>query len=254
MSFLRIKNEKIYTLVMNQIKSLVVNGELRSGDKLPSEKELTVLLGVSRASIRQAISTLETMGVVEARQGYGTVIAEGVTPESLADLFSHAIVPMQISAIDIVESRLLFECSVAGLCARRRRQSHIDRMRELLASMKANIENGKEQDAADRMFHLVLAEGTGNESVVKLMLSVNRMLRANMWRLVREAERYRRDRVETYYAQHVALFKAIKARDAEKAEAEMRKHLLTVKKTIEEDLSELDTEARRMEAAGRATK
>jgi GntR family transcriptional regulator, transcriptional repressor for pyruvate dehydrogenase complex len=238
MRFLPIKNDKIYTLVMKQIQSFLENGELRSGDRLPSEKELTILLGVSRSSIRQAISALETMGVVESRRGYGTIVAEGVAPDSLADLFSHAIVPIQISPLDIVESRLMFECNVAALCAERRQAEHLDKMRDALMQIERSIRSGSPSNPHDRQFHLAIAEGTNNASIVKLMLSINRMLHGNMWKLVREINQYKPLRLQTYTAQHVQLLDAIEARNSPKAEEAMREHLITVRQDLEQDLSE----------------
>jgi len=239
MSFLPIKNDKIYTLVMKQIRSLVENGELRSGDKLPSEKELTVLLGVSRASIRQAISALETMGVVESRRGFGTVVAEGVAPDSLADLFSHAIVPTQINPLDIIEARLMFECSVAGACAERRQKEHLDKMREAYAEMERCVRTASAPNVYDRQFHLAIAEGTTNSGVVKLMQSVNRMLNGNMWKLVRETNIFAPVRFQTYNAQHLEILTSIEERRAADAEQAMRRHLTTVRDDLEQDLSAL---------------
>ena len=240
MSFLPIKNDKIYTIVMKQISTLVENGELQSGDRLPSEKELTMLLGVSRSSIRQAISALEAMGVVESRRGSGTVVAEGVDPDSLADLFSRAIAPIQISPLDILECRFMFECNVAALCAERRLEVHVEKMREACAQYERNMNAGELTLAQDRLLHLAIAEGTNNASIVKLMVAISRMLSGNMWKLMHENKQREHQRQIIYLDQHSRLVDAIEKRNSAMAEEVMREHLLTVRKDLEEELAEVD--------------
>jgi len=107
--FRPIKSEKIYKMVIDQVKDLIEDGRLSPGDRLPPERELASMLTVSRASVRQAISALEALGIIDIRHGDGTYVAEESSNDNVIESFSSLLIKEQMSPDEIMETRLLIE-------------------------------------------------------------------------------------------------------------------------------------------------
>lgn len=188
--------------------------------RLPSERTLAEMFSVSRTAVREAIIALEVQGLVEVKVGSGIYV---LPPGSQA---AHGF---EISGgpgpIETLRARALIESEIASVAARERRDSDLDRLFETLAAMRNHLADKAPYDAADRQFHLAIAEATGNR-VLQHMVQA-------MWDNARSDPRW--DKIEQHFHSqalretslndHQAIFAAISARDAEGARAAMQQHL-----------------------------
>jgi DNA-binding FadR family transcriptional regulator len=146
--------------VATGIASEIESGRLAPGSRLPPEHELTATLGVSRATLREAIAALRHEGLVIARQGAGTYVADSVARQTFK--ISSAEMRTAEDVLSIVELRLGVEVEAASLAAERRTKTHLDRMASVLDRMDAAIGRGELAADADFEFHRVIADATGN--------------------------------------------------------------------------------------------
>src|SRR5215472_5407311 len=129
----QVRIPRVYTLVVEQIRALIRTGVLKSGDKLPTERALAEQLGVSRSSVREALSALEVLGIIHSRQGLGTYIAVNLTDGMPEDQIEDLIV--EGGTLEIIEACQLFEPGVAALAARRRTDEDLVAIRSCVSEM-----------------------------------------------------------------------------------------------------------------------
>jgi GntR family transcriptional regulator, transcriptional repressor for pyruvate dehydrogenase complex len=205
--------------VVEHVRSLIEQGGLRPGDRLPSERDLALELGVSRPSVRSGLEALESMGVVVSRRGAGTFIADGppdLGAEPLSLLASlHGFTPNEM-----FEARLVLEVGVAGLAAEHADGERLAAMAEEVTEMFASLEDPAAFLRHDVRFHQAVASGCGNRVLAALM----EMVSAQFYELRKETIARARDLREAA-EMHRRIFRAIRARDAEAARAAMHEHL-----------------------------
>ncbi|HEY8876517.1 MAG TPA: FadR/GntR family transcriptional regulator [Roseateles sp.] len=215
------------TLALELVESLgdrIRGGQLKAGDKLPTEAAIMGEFEVSRTVVREAISKLQAAGLVETRHGIGTfVLGPGDGP-------SFKLSPEQFSTLQdviaVLELRIGLETEAAGLAAQRRSEANLAALRKALDAVIAAVEAGQDSVAADFQFHLEIARATQNSHFADLMATLGAQIipRARLESPIdMSAERlaYMR-RVNT---EHENILDAIANRDAESARAAMRTHL-----------------------------
>src|SRR3989304_4413029 len=136
-----VKQKRIYQDIVAQIRRLLDDGRLKPGFQLPSERELSELFQVSRASVREAIRALDSMGLVEIRSGEGTYVAS--TVESLLSPLAFAIRQQRDAFREIFEARRIGEPEIAALAAKRANPSEIRRLEAILAEQARRISKGE---------------------------------------------------------------------------------------------------------------
>lgn len=238
MKFQRIGTRKIYIEVIDQIKEMLNRGELKPGDQLPSEREFAELLGISRVSLRQALTVLETLGIVEIRHGEGTFISS--TSDGFSDLNMYlSKISKESDPLDILEARKLIEVEIAGLSARERTKEDLRIMKEILVEMERKIERGEETLLIDLKFHLHIAESTHNPVLLSVMGQIGSLMKQNLWRVVKGLSLTTPGRAEKYLEQHWVIYNAIKGGDSTKAKEAMLKHLESIEQDllVEEDIT-----------------
>jgi len=168
MNYKTIKRRSTSELVIKEILDSIQSGVLKPGDKLPTEHELTKMLGVGRSSLREAISALVLVGYIEVIQGRGTFVRKDL--ESL-DLSAFELRDIQTTAsiIDLIELREILECNTARLAARRAGSNDINRLRKIIAEMKKNAKDTERFSEHDFDFHVALAEASGNPMILQMM-------------------------------------------------------------------------------------
>ena len=159
------QNEKVYFLVIEYIKSLVQKGELSFGGKLPSERKLMGTLGLSRNSVREALRSLENMGIVESRHGQGNYLVNRMG-NSLGSMFSLMLFLNECSFEEVRQLRRSIEMGAFLLAAKQAGESQ----KKVLADVLRNLENGGAEERADldKKFHDCLIEISGNR-LLKLL-------------------------------------------------------------------------------------
>jgi GntR family transcriptional regulator, transcriptional repressor for pyruvate dehydrogenase complex len=223
--FAAVRRNKVYEDVARQIERLILK-KLRPGDKLPSERELAELLSVSRSSIRDAIRSLELMGMVEPRQGAGTIVCE-ITANSLANPLANALKRKEELMGELLDFRKILEPPLAARAATHASLDEISEMESILKRQQEKLEAGESTIPEDSEFHYAVAMASGNSVVLKVLDILMDLLRDT-----RERSLQIEGRPQKSLAAHVRILEAIKRHDAEAAKAAMRRHIEDVEEIV----------------------
>ena len=150
---------RVYFEVFDYIKRLVREGKVHFGEKLPSEREMMETLRMSRNSIREALRTLEHMGLVESRQGKGNFLVNHMG-KSFTSVFSMLLLTGESSYLEISELRRCLETEALYLLHDRISKERIQELREIVGHMKTA--SAQERTKLDAKFHSILVESSGN--------------------------------------------------------------------------------------------
>jgi GntR family transcriptional repressor for pyruvate dehydrogenase complex len=223
MNFQPIKPKKVSTQIADQIRSSILAGEFAPGDKLPPERELAEMFGVSRPSVREALNVLASSGLVMSYQGGGTVVMSLVETSSSNPL-SELIRVQQDRALDVIEVRKSMESWTAWYAAERSLPDDIRRMEEIIAGMKHNLETKQPSEDLDANLHIVIARATHNIVWLHLMQSLfdaMKEFQQTVWRAVYLTQ----EDHQLLFEHHNTIVQAIKAKDPESARDAMIHHL-----------------------------
>jgi GntR family transcriptional regulator, transcriptional repressor for pyruvate dehydrogenase complex len=220
-----VRRNKVYEEVAKQIERLILK-KLKPGDKLPSERELAEMLQVSRSSIRDAIRGLELMGLVEPRQGAGTVVRE-LSAESLVSPFANALKRRHELVSELLDFRKMLEPPLAARAATRASADEISEMEEILRRQEEKQGLGDAAIAEDAEFHYNVALASGNSVVLKVLDILMDLLRET-----RERSLQVEGRPQKSLAGHRRILAAIKRHDAEGAKAAMRRHIEDIEEIV----------------------
>lgn len=223
MPFQPIKPKKVSSQIAEQIRSSILAGEFSPGEKLPPERELAELFGVSRPSVREALNLLASSGLVETYQGGGTVV-KSLVEISAGNPLSELIKGEQARALDVIEVRKSMEAWTAFYAAQRALPEDLRKLEQIVLEMERNLADMIPSQDLDANFHVLIAQATHNVVWLHLMQSIfdaMKEFQRGVWRAVyitREDHR-------TLFQHHRAVFEAIRDRDAERARNEMLGHL-----------------------------
>ena len=218
MPFQSIEPRRLYRQIGDQIRALIKRGEFTAGSRLPPERDLARQLGVSRPSVREALIALEVEGLVEVRIGSGIYVR---APDGVA-----ASDPPEAAAgpFELLRARYVIESECAALAAKSAKRAQVAAMEEALDEMERDMDAGRQPLPGDRLFHLRVAEATGNGALVHVVKL--------LWD-ERTGELF--TRLEHHYdtpelwrsamSEHRAVVRSIAARDADGARAAMQRHL-----------------------------
>lgn len=222
----RVRPATTYELVVEQIRRAICLGRFSPGDRLPPERELARQLGVSRATVREAIRVLESDGLAESRRGaHGGlfVLAQQFPEDQLRETIS-----TQLDVLaNVFDYRVANECASARLAATRRSEGDLVELRQALDEMSAIAATEESRNAianvarfrqADTAFHLGIARAARNPFLLRAVEDA----RAAMFLPVGTVFRRLEDNANDY---HHAIFAAIEGRDSERAIEEMRAHI-----------------------------
>lgn len=224
-AFENIRRNRVYEEVAKQIQQLILN-QLHPGDKLPAERELAEMLGVSRSSIRDAMQSLKLMGLVEPRQGAGTVVRE-ISPEVLVNPLADVIAHRRQLVSELLDFRKMIEPPLAARAATHASPEEIAEMEEILQRQDEKLRQGDLAIEEDSEFHYTIAMASGNSVVLKVLDVIMDMLRET-----RAKSLQREGRPQKSLAGHRKILIAIKRHDAAAAETAMRHHIQDVEKIV----------------------
>jgi GntR family transcriptional repressor for pyruvate dehydrogenase complex len=213
---------RAYQNIVDQISDLIESGKLKRGDQLPTEKELSDTFKLSRASVRDAILSLETMKLVERRQGNGTYVIRS-NEEALVPPLASALCSEKDTLIDIFHLRLIVEPEVAILAAENATEEHISELESILQEWPNNG-HWIQQDAR---FHLVLVRMAKNRVLERLLLAIHDLMSET-----RDEDLQSRERRSESLKGHQRILAAIKSKNGKAARQAMRKHLEGIEKIV----------------------
>lgn len=224
--FKPIRPKKISEEIVSQIKNLISEGELQPGQRVPSERELASLLGVSRPSVREAIMVLEAMGLVESRQGGGTFVLS-LTEASMADPLSNLVAKNPKMLYSLAEVRMGLETWSAYLAAERATDQDIAQMDELYLEMKRQASKGGWEPDVDARFHYAITSAAHNTIQLHVLNTIQELFHTTI--MVALMEFYQKEGyIDLLMKHHYAILEAIRKHQPEEAREAMRTHLALV--------------------------
>ncbi|WP_088226584.1 FadR/GntR family transcriptional regulator [Desulfosporosinus sp. FKB] len=229
-----IKTQKIYEQIVDQISQLVIDGHLKPGDRLPSERELVERFKVSRSSIREAVSALELMGLIEVRSGEGMYIRQ-VNVDSVVAPLAWMLFIEKDSDLELYEARKVLEVQAAGLAAERAEEDEIAEMHKYLELMRTDLQLERTGEEADHHFHYSIAKATHNKILIRLMNTISDTMRITL-KTSRDILASDKKKPQRLYDEHFAIYEAIRLHDIEQAQKLMLDHLVGVENELAKDL------------------
>ena len=223
MNFKPIKPKKVSTQIAEQIRSSILAGEFTPGDKLPPERELAEMFGVSRPSVREALNVLASSGLVMSYQGGGTVVMS-LVETAASNPLSELIRVQQDRALDVIEVRKSMESWTAWYAAQRALPDDIRRMDEIIAGMKHNLELKQPSEDLDANLHIIIARATHNIVWLHLMQSLFDAMKEFQQTVWRAAYLTHEDH-QLLFEHHSSIVQAIKTKDQQAARDAMLHHL-----------------------------
>jgi len=210
---------KLYEQVVVRLREHVAASDLDVGDRLPPERELAERLGVSRASVRQAIVVLEVQGLVEVRHGGGTYLRERVLDSEPVE----ELVARRRRLPDVLEAREALETKLAELAAQRRTDDDLAEIDAALAEMRAQVESGDLGADGDRRFHAAITAAAHSTMLAEFMRTIADEIAESRQESLRQPNRPSKS-----LSQHERIAEAIREGNSRGAVTAMRRHLRTV--------------------------
>jgi GntR family transcriptional repressor for pyruvate dehydrogenase complex len=212
-------------LVVSHVRGLLGRGELKAGDRLPSERELARQLGVSRPSLRAGLRSLAVMGIVHIRPGAGSFIAGGPPAFGTRALRFQAALH-GFTRDQMFQAREVLETAVAGLAAVNATSEDMIAVSDEATGMFASLEDPQGFLNHDIAFHQAVAAASGNPILSALVNMVAEQFREQRQRTIGQAQD-----LKTAADEHRAIYLALRAHDAERARRAMREHLERANRT-----------------------
>lgn len=210
--------ERTYQRLAEQIMALIAAGEFGVGERLPSERNLADRFQVSRTSVREAVIALEVQDLVEVRGGSGIYVCR--PPESIRQVY----VPQGPGPFELLRARRLVEGEIAAQAADLRKDTDIDRIYSALADMRDHCDDKRANESADRLFHVRIAEASGNGVLAHIVSALWDQLRGPIW--TRLEEHFHTPVLrQASLKDHQQVFAALVARDAVAARDAMHAHI-----------------------------
>ncbi len=216
-AFSPVTSNKLYMEIFRQLRDAIMAGTFQVGDKLPSEKELCEMFGVSRVPVREALCALELNGLVESNQGQGVFVKE---IHSVTNDWINEIDPQ-----DIIQTRMLMEPEVARCAALHISEVEKARMRDIVETFRREAESGVYSAQTDRDFHMSIARASGNHVFLVMCDMVWKAMEQRMWKLILSRTVTAAENREQHFKEHMQIAEAILAGDAELAYTVMKAHM-----------------------------
>jgi GntR family transcriptional repressor for pyruvate dehydrogenase complex len=216
---------RAYEEIVRQLESLIQKGKLKPGDRLASERDLADQFGVSRVTVRQALSVLRAMGLVESLVGDGTFArrSESLTVAVMASYVNAA----KSTLLQQLELRRVIEPEVARLAAERATPAQLREIFKYTQLQQRRLEAGLSFVEEDSAFHLAIAKSSGNDLLVRMIQGIHELLRGS-----REESLRSHDAMERSLVGHQRITDAIRLHDPRAAHRAMLRHVLEIEMTI----------------------
>lgn len=217
-----IERKKLSDSVIDEIKRMIETGELKEGDKLPTQNEFAAQLGISRASLREALHMLTSIGAIEQRPGLGTIIKSAYPTLWAEQLFPPLVSDIQ-ATLKLIEARRFIEVGLAELAVENATNEDIQKLGQLVKDMALALKDDRIDDYSnfDLHFHLQIANASHNRFMVHMFVTI----RGLMEQFIREASAVIPGLMERSLKFHISVFEGIKERNKRKAITRMKNHL-----------------------------
>ena len=236
-----INKRKLSDSVIEEIKRMIQNGELKEGYKLPNQNAFAAQLGVSRTSLREALSTLTRIGAIEQRPGYGTVLRSRI-PALFTDHLAPPLISDKEATIELIEARRFIEIGAVDLSVRNGSPEQINEMGLLIKEMTRSLKEGRIDDyiEQDIAFHFLIAKASHNRFLINLFVTI----RGFMEQYMRESFHLLPYMLERSLKFHQNICQAIKGGNRSTAIFQMKNHLLDIQRAIQKYYRDQEQKAR----------
>jgi DNA-binding FadR family transcriptional regulator len=234
--FVPIRQKKVAEEIVEQMKALIFEGKLKPGEKLPSERDLAKSLNVSRVSLREALNTLQGMGLIEIQRGNRTFVRP-VTTRSIYDPLVAYTKSNSLNVIKIFEVRKYLEVGSVCLAAERATDEEIQNLGKILGELEDDYKKNRLGAKADHDFHVALVEATHNEAYIHTLNTFHDLLQEGL-RIAWGGVFRKRESRRKLFKQHRNIFYAVRAHDSQKAEKEALVHMMFVEENWKAALME----------------
>lgn len=220
--FLPVSPGRTSGLIVEQIRWLVRQGQLLPGDRLPSERELCELFGVSRVTVREALRVLESSGLLEVRVGAkGGAFVTAPSGDRVRDSIADLLTMSSLSAEDVTEARQVLEMGVVSMVCARATEEDLNELEALCDAAKSALKRNEYTMAMSTEFHIRVAQSAHNGAVELIVGSFRGALLLSLQRASQTAPEMGPKGVQ----EHAAFVAAVRDRDPERAQAIMLEHL-----------------------------
>lgn len=228
-TFTKIQSVTTARQVIDQIVQAIRSGHYQVGDRLPSERQLAELLGISRPTLREAITTLATLGVLEIQTGVGTFVRSATIDENLA-IRAAELLSTEESPLHALETRLLLEPGIAALAAERAEEQDLIYMRRALKEVAKRVARNEAFRATGMNFHMAVVRSIRNPVTEHACTIALALWFSNQpgWGEIVQSIVEQPGRLARYYANYERIYEAIKSGEAALAAQSMKDHLLEV--------------------------
>jgi GntR family transcriptional regulator, transcriptional repressor for pyruvate dehydrogenase complex len=221
-----IKSTRIYEEIVRQVKQLIAEGKLKSGDRLPPERDLALKFMVSRTSVREALRALQSRGLVEIRAGEGAFVCD-ISVETLIEPLALVILPHREAVGELFEARRLLEPAIAALAARRATDEELGEMERILDEQSREVTQGRTGVTQDAALHAAIANSAHNRAITRIVSALIDLLTQS-----REESLLTPGRPTRSHEDHRRILAAIKRRDEVAAHRAMLDHLIAVETLV----------------------
>jgi GntR family transcriptional repressor for pyruvate dehydrogenase complex len=243
-----VKSTRIYEEIVRQVKRLIAEGKLKSGDRLPPERDLVEEFMVSRTAVREALRALEGSGLIDVRAGEGAFVRD-VSVESLIESLALVILPHREAVKELFEARRLLEPGIAAWAARRATREEIAEMERVLEEQHKEVLQGRTGVVQDTALHSAIAHSAHNRAITRIVSALMELLTQS-----REESLHTPGRPTRSHADHRRILEAIQRRDEGAAHRAMLDHLIAVETlvTSAQGLDRRDAPAHRKKRSARS--
>lgn len=231
MEYKKIKQKKIYEEVAEALFEMIKAGKLKPGDRLESVEQLAASFHVGRSAIREALSALRAMGLIEIKHGEGTFV-KNFDANKLFFPLSLAALMNKEDVAHLLEVRKILESGNTIIAARNREEQDLRELENILQEMKTEQGNGELGEKADYRFHKAIATATHNPLLSTLLEQVSGLMMETQRETRRIGLFSERKTSERLYEEHARIYAAIENRDEEEAQRAMLDHLMNVEKLL----------------------
>jgi GntR family transcriptional regulator, transcriptional repressor for pyruvate dehydrogenase complex len=221
-----VRSTRIYEEIVRQIKALIGEGKLKSGDRLPPERDLAEKFMVSRTSVREALRALQSRGLIEIRAGEGAFVRD-ISVDTLIEPLALVILPYRAAVGELFEARRLLEPAIAALAARRATPEDIAEMERILEDQAKEVVQGRTGLAQDAAFHAALASSAHNRAIGRIVNALMDLLTQS-----REESLHTPGRPTRSHQDHQRILDAIRRRDEMGAHRSVLDHLIAVESLV----------------------
>lgn len=209
----------LHLLIVRQFRQMILDGLFQEGDKLPSERELSAMLGVSRIPIRESLKVLEFLGIIRRDRGRAMTLGH-LDLSQVLDFFDFQLQHPLHTLEEMFETREALECQAAGLAARRRTAEDLQALEESLRVMQAAQASGSQEAGPELTFHHLIVKAAHNQVLLRVFETMYALSAFSRKEILADPARR-----AVELANHQTIFKRIAQRDEAGAALAMREHM-----------------------------